>query len=766
MVIATNLGFPRMGAKRELKRLVENFWAGKIDENALLSGAKKHREEHWSLQKNAGLDHIPSNDFSFYDQVVDHSYAFGVIPARYKNLKPGLETYFAMCRGLQKSGVDVEACEMKKWFDTNYHYIVPEFDSNQQFNLNATKITTEYNEAKAVGIQTRPVILGPVSYLLLGKPARGSPQEFEPIQLLSKLLPLYEEILCKLAEAGATWIQIDEPCLIRDLPPTLKNEYTSAYNVLTKVSPKLKILIATYFERIGTNIDFIIDTPINAIHIDLVRSPGQLEPILKRLPSTVSLSLGLINGRNIWTANLDDALAEAQKAVTALGSERVFIAPSCSLLHTPHSVQNEKKMDSEMLGWLSFAVEKIHELVIISKALNCGVDSVQAELDVNRKSIQSRRTSSRIHDPIVQEKMKSLTPDMFKRKTPFRERQQKQKQKLGLPLFPTTTVGSFPQTKEVRSIRAKLKKGDVTLAQYDDFMNKEIEKCIRFQEGIDMDVLVHGEFERNDMVEFFGENLQGYVHSENGWVQSYGSRCTKPPIIFGDVSRPKPMTVEVIKYAQSLTKKLVKGMLTGPVTMLQWSFVRDDQPRKDTTYQLALAILQEVQDLEAAGISVIQIDEPAIREGLPIRKEDWNEYLQWAVDAFLLSSCGVDCSTQIHTHMCYSDFNDIIEAIQRLDADVITIENSRSDLKLLNAFEKREYTNEIGPGLYDIHSPRVPSTEELKTRLKEILKYIPKNLLWVNPDCGLKTRGWKEVEAALKNLTDVAKEFRAAEAGC
>ncbi|CAJ0863317.1 12166_t:CDS:2 [Entrophospora sp. SA101] len=753
MVIATNLGFPRMGANRGLKTLVEGFWSGKNNETTLLDDAKKLREEHWLLQKNAGLDHIPSNDFSFYDQVVDHSYAFGVIPARYKNLNPGLETYFAMCRGLQKPGVDVAACEMKKWFDTNCEY--------QEFTLNSAKIISEYKEAKALGIETRPVILGPVTYLLLGKPTRDAPQGFEPIQLLSKLIPLYEKLLSELANAGATWIQMDEPCLVLDLPSTFKKEYASAYNALTKVSAQLKILVATYFDHIGTNLDFIIDTPINAIHIDLVRAPGQLEPILNRLPATVSLSLGLINGRNIWLANLDAVLAEAQKAVTALGSERVFIAPSCSLLHTPHSIQGEKKIDSEILGWLSFAVEKIKEVVTISSVL---ADGDQTKLEANRKLVQARKISSRIHNPVVKQKMKELTPDMFKRKSVFSERQIKQKQKLNLPSFPTTTVGSFPQTKEVRAIRAKLKKGSVDQSQYDSFIKEEIEKCIRFQEEIGIDVLVHGEFERNDMVEFFGENLQGYVISQNGWVQSYGSRCIKPPIIFGDVSRPKAMTLEIIKYAQSLTKKPMKGMLTGPVTMLQWSFVRDDQPRKDTTFQLALAILEEVKDLEDAGISVIQIDEPAIREGLPLRKKDWDEYLKWAVDAFLLSSTGVDDSTQIHTHMCYSDFNDIFEAIQRLDADVITIENSRSDLKLLNAFDKHGYTNEIGPGLYDVHSPRVPSQEELKDRLQEILKYISKNLIWVNPDCGLKTRGWPEVKAALKNMTDVAKEFNKIEA--
>ncbi|RHZ90176.1 hypothetical protein Glove_5g83 [Diversispora epigaea] len=766
MVFTFNLGFPRMGANRKLKRLVENFWSGKVDENTLITDAKKLREEHWLLQKNAGLDHIPSNDFSFYDQVVDHSYAFGVIPARYKNLNPGLETYFAMCRGLQKPGIDVAACKMKKWFNTNYHYIVPEFEPNQQFTLNSTKVIDEYKEAKALGIQTHPVILGPVSYLMLGKPTKDAPQGFKPIQLLDRLLSLYEELLSKLVSAGVTWIQIDEPCLVLDLPSTIKNEYVSAYNALTKVSPQLKILIATYFERIGTNLDFITDTPINAIHIDLIRAPDQLESILRRLPAKVSLSLGLVNGRNIWKTNLEVALAKAQKAIDVLGSECVFIAPSCSLLHSPHSIQSEKKIDNEILNWLSFAVEKIKKIVIISKALNNSVQSVQTELEANRKSIQSHRESARTQNPTVQQKMKALGPDMFRRKFPFHERQLSQRKKLSLPLFPTTTVGSLPQTKDIRTIRAKFKKGEINQTQYDNFIKREIEKCVHFQEEIGIDVLVHGEFERNDMVEFFGENLQGYVFSGNGWVQSYGSRCTKPPIIFGDISRPNPMTVEIIKYAQSLTDKPMKGMLTGPITMLQWSFVRDDQPRKDTAFQLALAIREEVHDLEAAGISVIQIDEPAICEGLPLRKEDWNVYLNWAVDAFLLSSTGVDCSTQIHTHMCYSDFNDIIEAIRCLDADVITIENSRSDLKLLNAFEEHEYTAEIGPGLYDIHSPRVPTKEELKVRLHAIFKYIPKNLIWANPDCGLKTREWPEVEAALKNMTDVAKEFRAIEANC
>ncbi|TPX68049.1 5-methyltetrahydropteroyltriglutamate---homocysteine S-methyltransferase [Spizellomyces sp. 'palustris'] len=765
MVTATNLGFPRIGANRELKKLVENYWNGKLDEKALLTGAKNLRAEHWSTQKNAGVQdgHIPSNDFSFYDQVLDHLLLFGVIPQKYQGLKFPLEAYFAMGRGLQKpeEGIDVPAMEMKKWFDTNYHFIVPEFQASQEFTLRSRKPIDEFVEAKALGIKTRPVLLGPVSFLRLGKAAKG--QSFDPISLLDRLLPVYESLLRELANAGAEWVQIDEPILTFDLPAEFKNHFSKAYTKLSAVSG-IKILVANYFGRLGENLDIVANLPIAALHVDLVRAPEELDAVLKvAQDKNLALSVGVINGRNIWKVDLDAAIATVHRAVGLLGTDKVFVAPSCSMLHSPHSLEAETKMDKTILDWLSFAVQKLSEIAIITKAVNQGEDAVAAALSANRKSMQARRTSPLIHDPQVQAEMKAVTEEMFKRKSPFPQRSASQQAKLNLPPFPTTTVGSFPQTKEVRVARQKLKKGEWTSAEYEAFIKTETDKCIRFQEQVGLDVLVHGEFERNDMVEYFGENLKGYVFSQNGWVQSYGSRCVKPPIIYGDVSRPNPMTVEWSKYAQSKTQKAMKGMLTGPVTMLQWSFVRDDQPRRDTAFQLALAIRKEVQDLEHAGIPVIQIDEPAIREGLPLRHSDWEEYLNWAARAFLLSSTGVEDTTQIHTHMCYSDFNDIFSTIQALDADAITIENSKSDLKLLNAFERYGYTNGIGPGLYDIHSPRVPSEEEMRERLQEMLKYLKKDLVWVNPDCGLKTRGWPETERALSNMCRVAESFRKSE---
>ncbi|KAJ3010195.1 methionine-synthesizing 5- methyltetrahydropteroyltriglutamate--homocysteine methyltransferase [Thoreauomyces humboldtii] len=762
MVFATNLGFPRMGGNRELKKLVENYWSGKVDEKALLSGAKTIRTEHWNIQKNAGVQdgHIPANDFSFYDQVLDHLHIFNVIPQKYQGLQFPLEAYFAMGRGLQKEGIDVPAMEMKKWFDTNYHFIVPEFTSNQEFSLRSRKPIDEFLEAKAAGIKTRPVLIGPVSFLRLGKAAKG--QNFEPISLLDKLLPVYEELLRELVSAGAEWVQLDEPVLTFDLPAEAKEQYRKAYAKLSAVSG-VKILVANYFGRLGNNLDIVANLPVSGLHIDLVRAPEELDAVVKvAKDKKLVLSLGVINGRNIWKADLDAAIKIVKKASDVLGSDNVLVAPSCSMLHTPHSLEAEVKMDKQILDWLSFSVQKLDELVVIAKAVNQGEDAVKEALTANRASMNARRTSPLIHNKDVQAEMKAVTENMFKRKSAFAVRAAAQKTKLNLPSFPTTTVGSFPQTKEVRVARQKLKKGEWTQAEYESFIKAETDKCIRFQEKVGLDMLVHGEFERNDMVEYFGENLKGYVFSQNGWVQSYGSRCVKPPIIYGDVSRPEPMTVFWSTYAQKQTTKPMKGMLTGPVTMLQWSFVRDDQPRSDTAFQLALAIRKEVQDLEAAGIPAIQIDEPAIREGLPLRHSDWEAYLKWAARAFLLSSTGVEDTTQIHTHMCYSDFNDIFSTIQALDADAITIENSKSDLKLLHAFEQYGYTNGIGPGLYDIHSPRVPSQDEMRERLQEMLKYLKKDLVWVNPDCGLKTRGWPETEKALDNMCRVAESFRAA----
>ncbi|CAG8648045.1 13325_t:CDS:2 [Gigaspora margarita] len=789
-VLSANLGFPRMGANRELKRQVEAYWSGKIDASALLKVAHDLRKDHWELQKNVlGLDIVPSNDFTFYDHVLDHAFTVGAIPMRYRevfiktnddSLPCALEgeflsTYFAMARGFQQLPsdgsecpvVDLEAMEMKKWFDTNYHYIVPEFHPDQQFKLTSNKFLEEYKQAKSLGIETRPVLIGPVSLLLLGKTSPNCPSDFEPIQLLEGLLPVYEEIIKHLAEAGACSIQFDEPCLVQDLSPKAAQSYHVAYSCLSTAAKKcvkpIKLHLTTYFGDIIPNLSLVLpNLPIDGLHIDLLRAPQQFETILDAAAKhpNLQLSIGVINGRNIWKTDLSAAFETVKKAVTVLGADRVIIAPSCSLLHTPHSLDAESGLDPEIKDWLAFSVEKIKEIVLLTKAANNGIDCIKDELEANQRSIQIRRTSSKTHNPTVQERLKCITRDMMHRRSTFDKRWVKQQEIFNLPRFPTTTIGSFPQTAEVRKARAAFKRGEISQEKYTEFINDEIKKCIQLQEKNDIDVLVHGEFERTDMVEFFGEHLKGYIFTKNGWVQSYGSRCVKPPIIYGDVYRPNPMTVEVAKYAKSLTKKPLKGMLTGPVTMLQWSFVRDDQHDKLTTQQLALAIRDEVSDLEAAGINVIQIDEPALREGLPLRHSEWKEYLNWSVDCFLLASCSVADTTQIHTHMCYSDFYDIIDAITRMDADVITIENSRSNLKFLRGNESFTYPNEIGPGIYDIHSPRIPLHEEMEHRLEEMLNRLKRNSIWVNPDCGLKTRKWNEVDLALKNMTDVAKKFR------
>ncbi|KAJ2997674.1 methionine-synthesizing 5- methyltetrahydropteroyltriglutamate--homocysteine methyltransferase [Globomyces sp. JEL0801] len=752
MVSSSNLGFPRMGGNRELKKLVESFWSKKIDESALLNGAK-----------NAGTQFIPSNDASLYDHVLDHLFVFGAIPQRYQSIPSKTDKYFAMGRGLQRpeEGIDVPAMEMKKWFDTNYHYIVGEFSPESKFFLQDTKPIDQYNEAKALGIQTRPVVLGPVSFLALGKPSSTTSQDFDQLTLLDSLLPVYIELLTKLRDAGAEWVQLDEPILSLDRPAAYKGYFEKAYTTITKAVPGLKVFLASYFGRYSSNLEFVADLPIQALHIDAVRAPADVEIVVNRVKnSNIIVSVGVVDGRNVWKNNLAKSIETVKKAVAVVGTDRVIVSPSCSLLHTPHSLESEVKLDVNIKSWMSFAVQKLNEISTIVAEINAP-GSVSAALAENAACVESRRTSPLIHNPEVQAELKAVTPAMFKRQSVFEVRAVKQQKKLNLPLYPTTTVGSFPQTKEVRVARQKFKKGETTLAQYNEFINKEIEKTVRFQEQVGLDMLVHGEFERNDMVEYFGENLKGYVFSQYGWVQSYGSRCVKPPIIFGDVSRPLAMTVETSVYAQSLTKLPMKGMLTGPVTMLCWSFVRDDQPRSVTTNQIALALRKEVSDLAKAGIPAIQIDEPAIREGLPLLKEDQEAYLDWAVKAFLLATTDVPDECQIHTHMCYSDFNDIFEAIQALDADCITIENSKSDLKLLRAFEKYGYTNGIGPGLYDIHSPRVPPATEMKERLSAINKYIKTGLLWVNPDCGLKTRGWVETEAALRNMCAVAKDARA-----
>jgi 5-methyltetrahydropteroyltriglutamate--homocysteine methyltransferase len=752
---ASNLGFPRMGRQRELKFALESYWNGNSDEAALLQTAKQLRERHWQLQVEAGIAVPPSNDFSFYDQVLDMAVTLGAVPSRYRGAENpvSLATYFAMARGAK----DVPAMEMTKWFDTNYHYVVPEFEAGHQYYLRSTKVIDEYEEAKACGIETRPVLLGPVSFVLLGKPTNSSVTR---AIVLKQILPLYKELLWKLAAKGAKWVQIDEPCLCLDLDAEAAAMYREASVELAAESALPKLMLTTYFGALGANLDLAISLGTAGLHIDLVRAPEQLDAVLEKLPAGRTLSLGLIDGRNVWRADLAQALVQAEAAVRALGAERVEIAPSCSLLHSPFDLAEETKLDAEVRSWMAFARQKLDEIVILSKATgNRAV--VEKELAENAAAIADRKSSPRIHRAEVAERLAAVDAPMLSRKSVHAERRLEQQKALALPLLPTTTIGSYPQTVEVRRMRAEFRKGKIDAATYDRFLEEETARCIRFQEETGIDVLVHGEFERNDMVEFFGEKLDGFVFSKNGWVQSYGSRCVKPPIIFGDVVRPEAMTVRWSKYAQSLTKKPVKGMLTGPVTILQWSFVRDDQPRRETCRQIALAIRDEVVDLEAAGIGVIQIDEPAIREGLPLRRADWPAYLQWSVDAFRLASSGVADRTQIHTHMCYSEFNDIIEAIARMDADVISIECSRSRMELLDAFRRVRYPNEIGPGVYDIHSPRVPSNEEIEALLRRALEVLRPEQLWVNPDCGLKTRGWPEVSAALVAMVATAKKLRA-----
>ncbi len=762
MVQATNLGYPRIGKSRELKKALEQYWSGNLSETMLLEQAASLRKQHWLLQQGLGLQHIPSNDFSLYDQVLDMIALVGAVPQRYNwgGEKVDLRTYFAMARGTQHDQVQAEAIpamEMTKWFDTNYHYIVPEFTPQQQFHLASTKPLDEFMEARELGVHTRPVLLGPLSFLLLGKTHR---QDVQPFTLLDRLLPVYEELLKALVKAGADWIQIDEPCLVLDLDVDVQTVFQKTYARLSTVSSSLRLLLATYFGDLGPYLPVVLHLPVAAVHLDLVRAPEQLERALAEAPPSLTLSLGVVDGRNVWRTEFDRALALIGCGVQALGSERLLIGPSCSLLHAPVDLALETRLDEELKQGLAFAQQKIEEIVLLTRASNEGVAAIAAQLEANRQSFQRRRSSPSIHNEQVAQRVKAVMGQVAQRKSPSAERRKLQQARLKLPLLPTTTIGSFPQTSEVRAARATYKSGKLDAAGYEDFLRKEIERTIRFQEEIGLDVLVHGEFERSDMVEYFGEQLGGFLFTQHGWVQSYGSRCVRPPVIYGDIIRPGPMTVGWSRFAQSLTERPVKGMLTGPVTMLQWSFVRDDQPRWETCYQLALALHDEVLDLEAAGIRVIQIDEPALREGLPLRRADWQAYLTWAVNCFRLASSDVRDDTQIHTHMCYSEFNDILEAISRMDADVLSIEASRSQLELLNAFVTYRYPNEIGPGIYDIHSPRVPSRQECEEILHKVLQVLPARQVWVNPDCGLKTRRWEEVQPALTNLVAAAQAVR------
>ncbi|WP_185869533.1 5-methyltetrahydropteroyltriglutamate--homocysteine S-methyltransferase [Blattabacterium cuenoti] len=755
-----NLGYPRIGIRRELKKACESYWSNQIDFNTLFEVGKKIREDNWKMQNMANLDLIPCNDFSFYDQVLDMSLLLGVIPESYISIPiihNNIDLYFSMARGLQKDVWDIKAMEMTKWFNTNYHYIVPEFDKNQKFSILSNKLFDESEELKKLLKSTKkikPVLIGPVSYLFLGKEKDKS---FHRMDLIENIVPIYIEIIKKLKKKGINWIQLDEPILGLDLSKKEKKALQYAYKELSKLNYEINILLTSYFDGISENINIFQDIFIKILHIDLIEDPNQLEKILFFIKdSETILSLGLIDGRNIWKNNYTDSINKIEKTIKYIGEDRVMIAPNCSLLHVPIDVTYEHSIHKDIKNRMSFAKQKIYELVDLEKIIK-GEKTI---LSKNISSLKKSMESSIFHDEKVKTRIKQVKECDLKRKNSFYVRQKKQHKKFNLPIFPTTTIGSFPQTKEIRSLRNKFRKNELSKEEYDKKIKKFIVNVIKKQEKINLDVLVHGEFERTDMVEYFSDKLNGILSTENGWVQSYGSRCVKPPIIYGDVSRTGDMTVDWICFAQKKTNKLMKGMLTGPVTILQWSFIRNDQPIFDTAYQIAWAIRDEVTSLEKNGIQIIQIDEPALREGLPLKKKNWKSYFNWSIKAFRISSSGVKDETQIHTHMCYSEFNDIFEHIADLDADVITMETSRSKMELLKAFSEFSYPNEIGPGVYDIHSPRIPTVEEIFNLIEKASKKLPIKNIWVNPDCGLKTRKWEEVLKSLKNMTEAAKMAR------
>jgi 5-methyltetrahydropteroyltriglutamate--homocysteine methyltransferase len=753
VAVLHNLGFSRMGAGRELKKALEQYWAGKTGEAQLRAVGRELRGRHWQLQRQAGFDLFPVGDFAYYDQMLNMTALLGAAPARFGfgNTGLGLDQYFAMARGSDKQ----PAMEMSKWFDTNYHYIVPEFTRHTDFHVNADWLFEEVDEAQAQGLLAKPVLIGPLTYLYLGKEKQAG---FDRLELLPRLLPAYREILAKLGARGVQWVQMDEPVLALDLSSEWVAALSTAYAQLAGSGPKR--LLATYFDSVAEHAALLKALPVDGLHVDLVRAPEQLSIFTQDYPEDKVLSAGIIDGRNIWRSDLRQALESLLPAYAALGA-RLWLAPSCSLLHVPIDLELETELDGEIKSWLAFAVQKLEELATLDKGLRLGAETIAAELAKQERALQDRRSSARIHKPMLRARLEQLSDADFERSSAFAERVAAQRARLKLPAFPTTTIGSFPQTETIRNARAAHKRQELSEEAYRETMREEIRLAVANQEAVGLDVLVHGEVERNDMVEYFGEHLEGVAVTRHGWVQSYGSRCVKPPIIFGDVERPRPMTVEWTRYAQSLTERPMKGMLTGPVTLLQWSFVRDDQPRAATALQIALAIRDEVHDLERAGIAVIQIDEPAFREGLPLKRKDWNEYLEWAVRAFRLCASGVRDETQVHTHMCYSEFNDILPAIAALDADVITIETSRSDMELLEAFRAFRYPNDIGPGVYDIHAPRVPTTAEMKKLLTKAQAVVSPERLWVNPDCGLKTRAWPEVERALKHMVEAGREMRA-----
>ncbi len=760
-----NLGFPRIGKKRELKFALEKYWQGHSSQPELEEVAAQLRRQHWAEQKH--LDFVPAGDFSFYDQVLDSSFLLGNIPDQFKcvedfNTSHSLDQYFTVARGRSfedhDSGCrhqDLSAGEMTKWFDTNYHYIVPEFRTNTHFSLNPQRLLAQIEQAKKQNYRVKPVIIGPITYLWLGK----SRDKSDRIELLESLLDVYSELLQLLSEQGIEWVQIDEPVLVTELSEQWRHALRTAYYRLQNIP--VKILLTTYFGKLQENLRLACELPVDGLHINALDNEQEVAKVIDWLPSQKVLSLGIINGRNIWKSDLNHLLKWLKPVYERL-QERLWLAPSCSLLHVPVDLNSEQKLDAEIKDWLSFAVQKLQELDVINQALTHGADKVKQELEENKRCIVSRQQSERIHKPQVKSRVASITDDMVNRKSPYTVRAEVQQKRFKLPVYPTTTIGSFPQTGDIRQVRRQYRNGQLAETDYLKIIQQEVKRSINEQEKLGLDVLVHGEAERNDMVEYFGELLDGFDFSQFGWVQSYGSRCVKPPILFGDISRSETMTVEWIKYAQSLTDKPMKGMLTGPVTILNWSFVRDDQSRAETCFQIALAIRDEVLDLEQAGISIIQIDEAALREGLPLRKSQWNDYLDWAIKAFRIAANGVQDETQIHTHMCYSEFNDIIEAIAGMDADVITIETSRSDMELLDVFDKFQYPNEIGPGVYDIHSPNIPSVAAMVELLQKASIRIPAQRLWVNPDCGLKTRQWDEVRPALSNMIEAARQLRTA----
>ncbi|WP_145531809.1 5-methyltetrahydropteroyltriglutamate--homocysteine S-methyltransferase [Yersinia kristensenii] len=752
-ILNHTLGFPRVGLKRELKKAQESYWAGNSTQEELLNVGRELRARHWQQQQQAGVDLVPVGDFAWYDHVLTTSLLLGNVPERHQNADGSidLDTLFRIGRGRAPTGTPAAAAEMTKWFNTNYHYMVPEFQQGQQFKLGWTQLLDEVDEALALGHKIKPVLLGPVTYLWLGK-VKG--EQFDRLSLLKDILPVYQQVLAELAKRGIEWVQIDEPALVLELPQEWLDAYQPAYQAL---QGQVKLLLTTYFDSIGHNLDTIRDLPVQGLHVDVVAGQDDITDLNAKLPKEWLLSLGVINGRNVWRADLSHWFERLQPLVN---SRPLWLGSSCSLLHSPIDLSEETRLDAEVKSWFAFALQKCAELALLTQALNAPTEAKLAELAAYSAPIRARRASSRVHNAQVEQRLAAITAQDIERQLPYEARAAAQRQRFNLPAWPTTTIGSFPQTTEIRGLRLDFKQGRLDGKNYRTGISEHIKQAIAEQERLGLDVLVHGEAERNDMVEYFGEHLDGFVFTQNGWVQSYGSRCVKPPVIIGDISRPEAITVEWAKYAQSLTDKPVKGMLTGPVTILCWSFPREDVSRETIAKQIALALRDEVEDLEKAGIGIIQIDEPALREGLPLRRADWQAYLQWAVDAFKLNAAIAQNDTQIHTHMCYCEFNDIMDSIAALDADVITIETSRSDMELLESFEDFAYPNEIGPGVYDIHSPNVPSVEWIEALLRKAAQRIPAERLWVNPDCGLKTRGWPETRQALANMVLAAQRLR------